>query len=268
MRAVAHEAGLPYAATPGALVGVVQVHHALRSERLLAPDEAVWDDLQTLWTLQGDASFFVGDLPTTKNGYFENHRASAQELDMALAERYTDSREHLQTEYKSVVEEAKVRHAALLPAGLVRAVAEAVEHERPGLCFDFFTIQNEAWLFLERLLTAILELPDGPSTLRDDGRMLPFVSGTVPASDALLHVATEVTRTFVSEGHGRRMRDRKRGTWPKVRAHRGGRFGGEEDADMNILQLLLQAAELKSSERGGDASLQALQNMLRMLGQN
>ncbi|XWW97816.1 hypothetical protein V2A60_005803 [Cordyceps javanica] len=62
MRATVQNAGVPYAAAPGALVGVVQLYHALHHEGLLAED-CVWEDLRTLWTLQGDASFFVGDCP-------------------------------------------------------------------------------------------------------------------------------------------------------------------------------------------------------------
>lgn len=30
-------------------------------------------------------------------------------------------------------------------------------HEKPGLCFNFFTMRNEAWLCLERLNTALNE---------------------------------------------------------------------------------------------------------------
>ncbi|KAJ4154806.1 hypothetical protein LMH87_000082 [Akanthomyces muscarius] len=59
MRATLQNAGLLYAVTPGALVGVVQLYHALQHEGLLA-DDCPWEDLQNLWTLQGDTSFFVG----------------------------------------------------------------------------------------------------------------------------------------------------------------------------------------------------------------
>ncbi|EGX89986.1 hypothetical protein CCM_08240 [Cordyceps militaris CM01] len=72
MRATVQNVGLPYAAMLGALVGVVQLYHALHHEGLLAKD-CVWEDLLALWTLQGNASFFVGDLPTTKEAYFTNY---------------------------------------------------------------------------------------------------------------------------------------------------------------------------------------------------
>ncbi|RFU75812.1 hypothetical protein TARUN_6427, partial [Trichoderma arundinaceum] len=47
MRATLHSCGGPYAATPGALLGVTQLYHALRQEKLLA-DNLAWNDLETL----------------------------------------------------------------------------------------------------------------------------------------------------------------------------------------------------------------------------
>lgn len=40
------------------------------------PKDCVWEDLKTPCKLQGNASFFVGDLPTTKEAYFTNYRLS------------------------------------------------------------------------------------------------------------------------------------------------------------------------------------------------
>lgn len=282
MRATLHDAGLPYATTPGALVGVVQLYHALRQEGLLA-DDCVWEDLQTLWTLQGDASFFVGNLPKTSEAYLKNyslsiglsvtHWAAEQSrcktkhkvktysdnrrnlkrfghlsrlVNLCLehvgarspwsmdaiqeapktgfAERYTDSRSHLRPEFKAKVAEAKAQYAALTPAGLIREVAEAIVHEKPELLFNFFTMHNEAWLFLERLKTTLNERFGYAAFLRAlrGAKMLPLMPGVclaaaagqlrdrtqiVPASDTYLYAAADVMQKFVDERHGRRMRD-------------------------------------------------------------
>ncbi|OAA50926.1 hypothetical protein BBO_00873 [Beauveria brongniartii RCEF 3172] len=287
MRTTLHMEGLRYAAAPGALVGVVQLYHVLRREGLV-PEDCVWEGLKTLWKLQGNASFFVGNLPTTKEAYFSNyclsigtsvtHWAAAQSrrktknkvnvhsanrrnlkplahfslavshrlerpgarapwsvtavqevLSLSLTQRFTDSRSHIEPEAKAEVEEAKLRWAALLPAGLVHQVAGMVESEWYFLtCFNFFTMHNEAWLFLERLQAGLVAGPGlspAPPPLPrgySNAQMLPFVSGvcfaaaagqsldraqTVPTSDAPLRTAAAVLQKFVREGHGRRMDD-------------------------------------------------------------
>ncbi|OAA70148.1 hypothetical protein LEL_09964 [Akanthomyces lecanii RCEF 1005] len=87
-------------------------------------------------------------------------------------------------------------------------VAEAIMHEKPGLCFNFFTMRNEAWLFLERLNTALNErlgnagrLPRGrggpvarPRTEGAGERRTPACCGRRDAD-------------VVDVGHGKRMRD-------------------------------------------------------------
>lgn len=72
MRANLHLAGSTYAAGPGALVGVTQLYHAIRQEQLLAEDLR-WDDLETLWDMQGNSAFFVGDPPSNREAYFKNY---------------------------------------------------------------------------------------------------------------------------------------------------------------------------------------------------
>lgn len=63
-----------------------------------------------------------------------------EELGLGYAHRYTDSRSHIKYEAKAMVEEAKLRYAALPPAGLVHEVAEIVEEESFFLGeFKFFT---------------------------------------------------------------------------------------------------------------------------------
>ncbi|KAK4063542.1 hypothetical protein Trihar35433_8250 [Trichoderma harzianum] len=72
MRSNLHSSGTQFAATPGALLGVTQLYHALRQEKMLAED-LEWEDLETLRKLQGNPSFFVGDLPTNREAYFKNY---------------------------------------------------------------------------------------------------------------------------------------------------------------------------------------------------
>ncbi|KAJ3483462.1 hypothetical protein NLG97_g7301 [Lecanicillium saksenae] len=112
MRATVQTEGLPYPATPGALVGVVQLHHALHQEGLLEQD-CVWEDLQTLLELQGNASFFVGQPPTNKQAYFTNyclsigtsltHWAAGQRKSSKTVKVHSDNRRHLESQYAGVV---------------------------------------------------------------------------------------------------------------------------------------------------------------------
>ncbi|KGQ09690.1 hypothetical protein BBAD15_g4973 [Beauveria bassiana D1-5] len=51
----------------------VQLYHALCREGPGARGLRVGGPERTLWKLQGDASFFVGDLPTTEEAYFTNY---------------------------------------------------------------------------------------------------------------------------------------------------------------------------------------------------
>ncbi|KAF4978473.1 hypothetical protein FZEAL_5159 [Fusarium zealandicum] len=72
MRATFHLSGVRYAAVPGGLMCTTQLYHALRHEKLL-PEPAVWDDLEAFWKMQGNSAFFVGNPPTTREGYFNNY---------------------------------------------------------------------------------------------------------------------------------------------------------------------------------------------------
>ncbi|KAM3546442.1 hypothetical protein ARSEF1564_000717 [Beauveria bassiana] len=201
----------------------------------------------TLWKLQGDASFFVGDLSTTKEAYFTNyclsigtfrhpfgrlHRAAArqrtshrlerpgprvpwsvaavqEELGLGYAHRYTDSRSHIKPEAKAAVEEAKLRYAALPPAGLVHEVAEIVEEEsaaagRPGRPAPAPAPRRHRAGTATRgccLLCRACALPP-PRASRSTAPK------TVPTSDAPLRTAAAaVLQKFVGEGHGRRIFD-------------------------------------------------------------
>ncbi len=124
MRSVQQMAGLHYAATPGALLGAVQLYNALQSEGLL-PDDCAWADLQELWDLQGDASFFVGDPPTTKEGYFNNYSLSIGTSATHFASASS------QRKSKQPVKTHKDNRRNLMPIGYVSlCVSDRLEH--PG----------------------------------------------------------------------------------------------------------------------------------------
>lgn len=72
IRTTFHGKGVEYAARPGALMVAVQLYHALRQEELL-PKGMDWADLDVFWHMQGNSTFFVGDPPTTREGYFKNY---------------------------------------------------------------------------------------------------------------------------------------------------------------------------------------------------
>ncbi|UKZ64759.1 uncharacterized protein TrAtP1_005970 [Trichoderma atroviride] len=276
MRSALHSSGGPYLAGPGALVGVTQLYHALRQEKMLA-DSLVWEDLEDLWKMQGNPSFFVGDLPTNREAYFKNyclsigtsvtnwaaekrkgklkinaanrrnlkfmgyltlatnHRlehpgervpwssaAVENALNEGILKQYTDSRDHIQPEFKDKVEEARVENARLLPPGLIRKLAQGLQAELPGIRFNLFTMHHEAWRFLERLSEGYAGIL-GAGVLSNKPDELPFAAGLPLAvaagqmspqgdkktepSDALLVLAAGVLRKFLQEGQGRAVKE-------------------------------------------------------------
>ncbi|EHK39951.1 hypothetical protein TRIATDRAFT_162747, partial [Trichoderma atroviride IMI 206040] len=276
MRSALHSSGGPYLAGPGALVGVTQLYHALRKEKMLA-DSLVWEDLEDLWKMQGNPSFFVGDLPTNREAYFKNyclsigtsvtnwaaerrkgklkinaanrrnlkfmgyltlatnHRlehpgervpwssaAVENALNEGILKQYTNSRDHIQPEFKDKVEEARVENARLLPPGLIRKLAQGLQAELPGIRFNLFTMHHEAWRFLERLSEGYAGIL-GAGVLSNKPDELPFAAGLPLAvaagqmspqgdkktepSDALLVLAAGVLRKFLQEGQGRAVKE-------------------------------------------------------------
>ncbi|KAL6891897.1 hypothetical protein GGI43DRAFT_425202 [Trichoderma evansii] len=261
MRSSLHSSGGPYLAGPGALVGVTQLYHALRQEKMLA-DNLVWEDLENLWKMQGNPSFFIGDLPTNREAYFKNyclsigtsvtnwaaekrkgklkinaanrrnlkfmgyltlatnHRlehpgarvpwsstAVENALNEGILKQYTDSRDHIQPEFKDKVEEARVENARLLPPGLIRKLAQGIQAELPGIRFNLFTMHQEVWTFLQRLSEGYAGIL-GAGVLSNKPEELPFAAGLALAvaagqmspqgdkktepSDALLLVAADI----------------------------------------------------------------------------
>ncbi|KAM0258485.1 hypothetical protein ACHAQJ_003824 [Trichoderma viride] len=253
MRANLHSSGGPYAATPGALLGVTQLYHALRQEKLLG-DNVVWEDLETLWQMQGNPSFFVGDLPTTREAYFKNyclsigtsvtnwasdkrkgklkinaanrrnlkfmgylslstnhrleHPRARQPWSSAALEdilyqgirrQYTDSRDHFQTEFKDKVEQERLELAGLLPPGLIRKLALDIQAEIPGICFNLFTMHNEAWTLLGRLKEGFAGVLSDCMSPQGDKKMEP--------SDVLMLAAATILQKFLEEGQGRAIKE-------------------------------------------------------------
>lgn len=72
MRTIVHYYGSRYVATPGTLVGLMQLYNTMCQENLL-PDDMAWEDLETLWEIQGDASFFVGSPSITLKDSFTSY---------------------------------------------------------------------------------------------------------------------------------------------------------------------------------------------------
>lgn len=75
MRCLHHSFGIPYSGSPGGVTASTQLYHALRQEKRL-PDNIVWDDLETLWKMQGNNPFFIGDPPTDRKAHFKNFYVS------------------------------------------------------------------------------------------------------------------------------------------------------------------------------------------------
>ncbi|KAL7927209.1 hypothetical protein ACQKWADRAFT_101012 [Trichoderma austrokoningii] len=276
MRSNLHSSGGPYLAGPGALVGVTQLYHALRQEKMLA-DSLEWEDLEDLWKMQGNPSFFVGDLPTNREAYFKNYclsigtsatnwaaekrkgklkinaanrrnlkfmgymtlatnnrlehpgmrvpwssAAVENVLNEGILKQYTDSRGHIQPEFKEKVEEARIENARLLPPGLIRKLAHGLQSELPDIRFNLFTMHHQAWRYLERLSEGYSGIL-GAGVLSKKPEELPFAAGLPLAvaagqmspqgdkktepSDALLLLAADVLRKFLEEGQGRAVKE-------------------------------------------------------------
>ncbi|KAI4171809.1 MAG: hypothetical protein LQ346_008700 [Caloplaca aetnensis] len=69
MRTLFHQQGVVYAAVPGTVLCTTQLYHALQQEQCL---DHAWKDLDTLRKLQGNSTFFIGEPPSSFEGYFNN----------------------------------------------------------------------------------------------------------------------------------------------------------------------------------------------------
>ncbi|KAG6361302.1 hypothetical protein INS49_009527 [Diaporthe citri] len=82
MRTRFHEAGVNFASAFGYVHQTYQLYHALQQERLLGRF-AYWMDMMTLFETQGYDTFFVGNAPTTTQGYLGNLRLKSPATDRA-----------------------------------------------------------------------------------------------------------------------------------------------------------------------------------------
>ncbi|KAM3532259.1 hypothetical protein NHJ13051_000245 [Beauveria bassiana] len=114
--------------------------------------------------------------------------AVQEELGLGYAHRYTDSRSHIKPEAKAAVDEAKLRYAALPPAGLVHEVAEI------SGC-------RQAWS------PGPGPGPAPPPRGYSNAQMLPFVSGVCFAAAAGQSLDRAQRRCRRARGHGRRIFD-------------------------------------------------------------
>ena len=69
MRTLFHQQGVEYTAVPGTVMCTTQLYHALQQESCL---NFAWEDLETLREMHGNSTFFIGEPPSTFEGYFNN----------------------------------------------------------------------------------------------------------------------------------------------------------------------------------------------------
>ncbi|KAF6783208.1 hypothetical protein CSOJ01_15925 [Colletotrichum sojae] len=71
VRALFHRTSIGFASKPGNVIHSVQLYQALRQEKLLGEDYKR-QDLEAILESQGTSAFFVGNPPTSLDGYFKN----------------------------------------------------------------------------------------------------------------------------------------------------------------------------------------------------
>ncbi|KAF6821735.1 hypothetical protein CPLU01_12447 [Colletotrichum plurivorum] len=71
VRALFHRTGIEFASKAGNVMHSVQLYQALRQEKLLGEDYKR-QDLEAILESQGTSAFFVGNPPTSLDGYFKN----------------------------------------------------------------------------------------------------------------------------------------------------------------------------------------------------
>lgn len=72
MRTTLHELGTKYVVKSPALIGMMQLYNALQHSGLISKD-GYWADLDRVWKLQGNTSFFIGEPPTNFKDSFTNY---------------------------------------------------------------------------------------------------------------------------------------------------------------------------------------------------
>jgi hypothetical protein len=168
-----------------------QLYHALRHEQLLDQE---WKDLQTLWDMQGNAAYFVGEPSTNFEGYFRNYCMSlgtsttnwasnkrkktvkttqATVRDMMLkgaTSRRLASRIQTNGDERPVIGEdihgfitegeahrshhTRTNGASHLRLPLIHKLAATIEAEIPDITFDYFAMHDKCWELMLRLKDA------------------------------------------------------------------------------------------------------------------
>ena len=167
-----------------------QLYHALRQSDLLSTE---WRDLQTLWDMQGNSSFFIGEPLNDFGRHWKNYlmaigasatnwasskrntkvketRANARLLKFKgpvsawMASRIaTNGDERLITAeaIEDAIEEGASHHSSLarvIPTirrepHIIQKLATALQAEAPEITFDYFTMHDLCWELLGRLKT-------------------------------------------------------------------------------------------------------------------
>lgn len=187
-RTIFHREGAKYAATPGAVMCATQLYHALRESQLLSEE---WKDLQTLWDMQGNSTYFIGEPPKDFEGHWKNYLLSigASATNWASGKRNTKIKEtkanvrqmkfkgpvsswmasRIATEgdqramtaetIENAIEEGERDHSSLASVAptirrqthVIQKLATALQAEAPEITFDYFTMHDLCWELMERM---------------------------------------------------------------------------------------------------------------------
>ncbi|KAL1799343.1 hypothetical protein ACET3X_003380 [Alternaria dauci] len=187
-RTIFHREGAKYAATPGAVMCATQLYHALREPQLLLEE---WKDLQTLWDMQGNSTYFVGEPPKDFEGHWKNYLIciGASATNWASGKRNTkvketkanvrqmkfkgpvsswmasrtatdgDQRPITAEAIENAIEEAARHHSSLASVAstirkqphVIQKLAIALQAEAPEITSDYFTMHDLCWDLMERM---------------------------------------------------------------------------------------------------------------------
>jgi hypothetical protein len=187
-RTVFHREAVKYAATPGAVMCTTQLYYAFRQKQLLSEE---WKDLQALWDMQGNSTYFIGEPPEDFEGLWKNYlmsigasatnwasgkrnskvketRANARQMKFKgpisswMSSRIaTKGDERLITAeaIENTIEEGERHHSSLASAAptirkqshVITKLATALQAEAPEITFDYFTMHDLCWELLERM---------------------------------------------------------------------------------------------------------------------
>ncbi|KAI4713823.1 hypothetical protein J4E89_001271 [Alternaria sp. Ai002NY15] len=217
-RTVFHREAVKYAATPGAVMCVTQLYHALRQTELLSEE---WKDLQTLWDMQGNSAYFIGEPPKDFEGHWKNYlmaigasatnwasskrntkvketKANARLLKFKgpvsawMASRIaTNGDERLITAeaIEDAIKDGASHHSSLAAVAptiqrqthIIQKLATALHAEAPEITFDYFTMHDLCWELMGRMkerFSPIIAAKSGKQWEAQKSN-LPFVVGFV-----------------------------------------------------------------------------------------